>query len=239
MDPEGDTMPIETVPGTSLTYYLVAFDALGNERDEGGAPISRKILEALSGKPITDVFLISHGWQGDVPAARRQYGRWLGAMAASHADMAHMHELRPGFHPLLIGLHWPSLPWGDEELGGDAVSFDATAISPLDQLIEAYAERIADTPAARTALQTIFQAALRDIAPARLSLEAGEAYEVLNREASLPSEGEGAAPGADREPFDPERLFQAAEAEPVSFGGGVSVANYGQNLMLLLMLQSS
>lgn len=216
-------MPIEAVPGTSLTYYLVAFDALGNERDEDGVPISRKILEALSGEPITDVFLISHGWQGDVPAARRQYGRWLGAMASNQADLAHMHEVWPGFRPLLIGLHWPSLPWGDEELGGDAVSFDPTAVSPVEQLIDAYAARIAGTPAARTALQTIFHAALRDIAPARLSLAVGEAYEVLNREASLRSEGEGAAPGADREPFDPQRLFQAAEAEPVSFGGGVGL----------------
>ena len=218
-------MPIEAVPGSSLTYYLVAFDALGNERDEGGAPISRKILEALAGEPITDVFLISHGWQGDVPAARRQYGRWLGAMAFNQADVAHMHEVRRGFRPLLVGLHWPSLPWEDEELGGGAVSFDATAISPVEELIEAYAARIADTPAARTALQTIFQVALKDIAPARLSLEVGEAYEVLNREAALRSEGEGAAPGADREPFDPQRVFQATEAEPVSFGGGVGLTS--------------
>ena len=41
-------MPIEAVPSSSLTYYLVAFDALGNERDEGGAPISRKIWKLLS-----------------------------------------------------------------------------------------------------------------------------------------------------------------------------------------------
>ncbi len=30
-------MPIETVPGTELTYYLIAFDAAGRERtDEPG-----------------------------------------------------------------------------------------------------------------------------------------------------------------------------------------------------------
>ena len=30
------------------------------------------------------------------------------------------------FRPLLIGLHWPSLPFGDEELsGGGAASFAA------------------------------------------------------------------------------------------------------------------
>jgi hypothetical protein len=35
---------------------------------------------------------------------------------------------------------------------------------------------------------------------------------------SLRSEGEGAAPGSDREPFDPESIFQAAESAEVNFG---------------------
>ena len=42
-----------------------------------------RILGELASEPYTDVFLISHGWMGDVPAAVGQYDRWIGAMAAS------------------------------------------------------------------------------------------------------------------------------------------------------------
>ena len=68
-------MPIETVPGSDIRYYLVAFDKEGNERDEGGL-LSRRVAEAVAdtAQPVTDVFLMSHGWMGDVPAARDQYG---------------------------------------------------------------------------------------------------------------------------------------------------------------------
>ncbi len=212
-------MPIETVSGTSLNYYLVAFDAAGTERnDDPDGLMSEKILDALSSEPITDVFLISHGWQGDIPAAQRQYQKWIAAMAANQADIEQIKQVRPGFRPLLIGLHWPSLPWGDEELGGDSVSFDTTNVAPVEQWIDEYADRLADTPACRQALNTIFTAAMEDIAPTTLSPLVREAYEVLNQEASLGSEGEGAAPGSDREPFDPESIFQAAEAADVSFG---------------------
>ena len=212
-------MPIETVPGTSLKYYLVAFDAAGNERDEPGGKLSQQILDVLSREPITDVFLISHGWLGDIPDARRQYNKWIGAMASNQADIEQIQQARSGFRPLLIGLHWPSKPWGDEDLGGDSVSFVPNPGNPVEESIAQYAQRIADTDPARQALQTIFTAAMEDIAPAKLPSEVREAYLVLNQEASLDSEGVGAAPGSDRESFDPESIFQAAVAEPVNFGG--------------------
>jgi hypothetical protein len=213
-------MPIETVPGTSLKYYLVTFDASGNEGDESDGKISQKLLEVLANEPITDVFIFSHGWLADIPAARRQYNKWLGAMAEQKDDIDQIRQARPGFRPLLIGLHWPSMPWGDEELGGSSVSFEPSTVTPVEQLIDQYAERIADTAASRQALQTIFSAAMEDMAPPSLPPEVKDAYEVLNREAGLGSEGEGAAPGADREPFDPEKIYQAAEDELVSFGNG-------------------
>ena len=39
-------MPIESVPGTSLHYYLLSYDAEGNERPENGSLLSRRLLEA-------------------------------------------------------------------------------------------------------------------------------------------------------------------------------------------------
>jgi hypothetical protein len=114
-----------------------------------------------------------------------------------------------------VGLHWPSLPWGDEELTGPGVSFDsATAVG---KLVDDYAERIANTAAAREALARIFEAALDDMAPPTLPEQVRDAYRVLDREANLAEAREGAAPGADREPFDPERAYQN-EREEISFG---------------------
>ena len=42
-----------------------------------------------------------------------QYNRWIKSDAGSGADRCD----GANFKPMWIGLHWPSLPWGDEELG--------------------------------------------------------------------------------------------------------------------------
>jgi len=211
-------MPIEAVPGTNLTYYLIAFDAAGNERTEAsGEKLSRRVEEILAREPITDVFLMSHGWKGDLPGAREQYERWIGAMAQCNDDIAQMRQTRPDFRPLLIGLHWPSLPYGDESMSG-GVSFSVSG-DAVEVLIDQAAERIADTPAARAALRIIFNAAAEEVAPASLPPDVRAAYTALNREAALGDEGVTGAPGADREPFDPEHFYQAIQQDPVSFGG--------------------
>lgn len=218
-------MALEQIPGTSLSYYLIAFDKNGRERtdDPDGGTFSRKALADLAAGPVTDVFLLSHGWKGDLEAARDQYSRWIAAMLTCPDDIARMRALRPNFRPLLIGLHWPSLPFGDEEFGGGATAFDAAAMPSLDDLIDTYADRIADTPAARAALRTIFEAAIEESDPAVMPPAVVDAYRTLNREGGLGESEEGAAPGADREPFDPEQAYQNARAsagdDPQSFGG--------------------
>ncbi len=218
-------MPIEEVSGTGLSCHLVTFDAGGRERVEpDGELASHRALTVLAGEPVTDVFLFSHGWQGDVPAARMQYDAWIRAMADCKADVERMDEARGGaFRPLLIGLHWPSLPFGDEELsGGGAASFAApagAAAVEVEAMVDAYAARIADTPAAREALRVIIERAIDDVAPDELPREVADACTLLDRESGMGSAGEGAQPGADREPFDPERVYRAVqEEEAVSFG---------------------
>jgi hypothetical protein len=225
-------MPVRTIPGAGLDYYLVCVDGTGAERTDDPDGIDGRLIarveEALAAQPYTDVFLMSHGWMGDVPAAVRQYDAWIGAMAACEDDLAWARRTRPGFSPLLVGLHWPSLPFGDEELGGGPdVSFatpvvGAVALPDTAALVDAYADRLADTPAARDALQTIFNAATTDTAPLELSDEVVEAYRVLDREAGLGSGGPANAPGSDRESFDPAEAYETAvdEEGDVSFGIG-------------------
>src|SRR2546428_12477860 len=109
-------MTIEYIPTTNLTYYLIAYDADGNERsDDPDGLMSQRILEVLRNEPVTDVFLLCQGWQTDLPAARQQYTAWISAMAQCTDDIQQLQRERPAFQPLFIGLHWPSLAWADEE----------------------------------------------------------------------------------------------------------------------------
>jgi len=211
-------MPLETLPEISLNYYLIAFDAQGNERTEPNGLLSQQLAALLSHEPITDVFIFSHGWLGDIPAAKNQYNNWIKAMASQHADQQNIQQHRlqntgRNFRPLLIGLHWPSKPWGDEELSFSAVSFSPQPSTSLEQLIEHYTQRLADTSKVRQALQTIFTTATQILNPPQLPQQVRDAYEVLNQETALGSEGEGAAPGDDRESFDAEMIFESAEEE--------------------------
>ena len=210
-------MPIQTSPASATKYHLIAFDGAGSERtDDAAGMMSERILADIKAAGATDIFILSHGWQGDMPAAIQQYDKWIDAAARCTADLDALKNARPGFTPFTIGIHWPSLAWGDEEIPTGSVSF-APGASPLEGLVSKYAARLADTPAARTALRTIITAALTDIAPDTMPAEVSAAYTALNREAGLASGGPAAGPGADREPFDPERVYAAAQ-DSTSFG---------------------
>jgi hypothetical protein len=224
-------MPIEKVDNTDLTYYLVCYDGDGKEQDDGGGKLSDRVCKSIHDDPITDVFIMSHGWQGDIPAAKDQYNRWIQAMAKCEADRKQIREIRKDFTPLLVGFHWPSRPWGDEEVGvGGGASFAApggqagSLEDAIAHYVELYADRIADTPAARAALTTIFSAAARGTPPGnKLPPDVAEAYRTLDRESGMGEGGPGAAPGDDREPFNPDLAYanaRPAPGQPASFGGG-------------------
>jgi hypothetical protein len=214
-------MPIRALPGTDLTYALIVFDENGTERAEpDGSEMSETVVKRLTdaAQPITDVFFTAHGWQGDVPAAIAQFDRWIGAVAAQDADIAAARARPGGFAPLIVGLHWPSLPFGDEAIpagGGALLSADANTASGD---VDTWAQRIADTPRARDAIRAILDAAGRpggaDAPPPALVA----AYKTLFDESGLETGGSAAPPGADQEGFDPAAMIaqskQAAGAAP-------------------------
>ncbi len=214
-------MPLEEVPGHSVRYHLIAYDAHGNERAEGDGHHSTAVLTGAAADPPTDAFVFSHGWNGDMPAARRQYGEWISTMLDQPEERERLAERPGGFRPLLIGLHWPSKAWGDEELGSSSFEVaPSTANADLTGLVDRYTERLGDTPAIREALRTIVTHALDDAAPLQLPEPVRQAYTTIDAELSLGGAGEGAAPGDDREPFDAEAMYQACQLEEVvSFGG--------------------
>ena len=210
-------MGYHTIPGTDHTYGLIAYDSDGNERLEAGTKFSQKLLEVASTEPITNVFFFSHGWKGDVPAAIEQYDSWIGALMAS-ADIAKAEKAFPGFRPLLIGLHWPSLPWGSEEARSDG-SFAASSAPAPDQMLEDMVQRLGDRPGIRGPLETIFEAARHDMSPDTLPDSVRQAYLDLNDALGLGNGGVSAPPDADREGFDPEESYQAAMEDSANFGG--------------------
>src|SRR6185437_3282617 len=101
------SMPTRRIPNTDVKYELLIYDAHGTERQEAdGTLLSERVCAAAAAAapPITDVFLSSHGWKGDVPAAIDQYDRWIGEVARLEADRTMARTRYPGFNPLIIGL---------------------------------------------------------------------------------------------------------------------------------------
>ncbi len=224
LTPTVRTNPREQVVGTDLSYYLLNYDANSQERlDHPAGKISTHILSAIESEPITDIFLFSHGWRGDVPAAKEQYQGWIKAMADCTADRAKIRTARPGFRPMLIGLHWPSEPWGDETLSGGVSFGPASMDASVSRLVDDYAARLEDTPNVRAALTVIIEAAQTNAEPDKLPDDVLAAYKELDAVVALPQGGVASAPGADWDGFDPEGVYESALQESraqssVSFG---------------------
>ena len=224
-------MPVRTVADTNARYYLVCFDENGKERREPDASMLSATVVRLIGDPvegITDIFFASHGWKGDVPAALEQYDRWVGEMARS-PDHAASSAARPGFKAIVVGLHWPSLPFGDENIAAEDGLLSYESDANVERQIEQYAASIGDTPAARTAIRTILAAARRDDGQHdALPEEVRDAYDKLFAEAFPVDIGGGtlgAPPGADHGDWDPDAIYHAARnaesADSIVGGAGL------------------
>ena len=211
-------MPLRTIPNSNATYSLIAFDARGRERKDDpqgiGGVMSARVIQDAKADPPSHIFFFSHGWKGDVPAAIDQYNRWIKAMIDLPDDSAAMGA---GFKPLWIGLHWPSQPWGDDEIGTN--SFEASSVSS-GELVERYVSRLGGDPEeVRKLLQVIFRE--NDINAGATALPANvvQAYDSLAAAIGRHSGGPEAAPDNDDAPFDAVAAFDAANEAGDAFGG--------------------
>jgi hypothetical protein len=215
-------MPIRKIPNTQQDYYLINFDSDGKERAaDGGAVLSQVVVDELKNQPVTDVFVMSHGWLGDIDDAKAQYDKWMTNLWNCADDREAMMKKRPDFRPLLIGLHWPSKPFGNEDAGG---AFDFDAAGGADDLVgTAVEEQLALLNASdeiRPQLETIFKAYQELDSPDKLPGGVRDAYLEINQKLGIDSE--------DREAFDPEDIFQNSidadreQDDFVNFGGGFS-----------------
>lgn len=217
-------MSVEYSPECSVPYHFVCYDARGQERRGAQGMASAELLKAAQSQQPTDVFLFAHGWNADPRAALDQYGRWIDTMAASAPERHRLTARAEGFRPFLVGLHWPSKAWADEEL--TTISYtaeDEPVPTSQHDLVAEYAERLGDGPGTKSAIRTIVESALTDAAPPALPNDVRDAYTRLNANLGLGEAKAGAPPGSDRELFDAEETYQAAllmdVVEPFPFAG--------------------
>ncbi len=77
---------------SSREYHLVSFDEEGIERLEPDGQRQSETIARLLRDPTaayTHVLLMSHGWKGDLPAARAEYDAWVEIAAAARSDAGH------------------------------------------------------------------------------------------------------------------------------------------------------
>jgi hypothetical protein len=207
-------------------YTLAVYDSHGNERkDLDGDFGSDKALAQLQHDGITDVFLMCHGWEQDMQDAIGIYDAWTSrALFPCTDDIAKLGTIRPGFKPLLVGVHWPSKPWGDENV---VQSFDVAGGAPAFDPVADYSERLGGTPEVNDAVKHVFSAIGDSANPTVMTPQVEKAYRNLDKALKLGADGPGGAPGSDRPPFDPQEVFAAARqaAGPTPSFSGFSIDN--------------
>ncbi|MBA2355476.1 MAG: hypothetical protein H0V80_12505 [Acidobacteria bacterium] len=218
-------MPFETIPGTTERYAHLCFDKDGRERaddpDGVNGRLSEQVLARAAQDQPTHVFIFCHGWKGDIDSSRDQYNHWIGAMLALTEDRT---AVPLPFRPLWVGLHWPSLPFGNEELSADdARDFDVdegTAQSP-DQIKATYLDRLDLGPEAEPLIDRILRQHRQNAAAPELPEDARQAYAELAALAGYTSDGPTGPPDAEGAPFDPDLAFARGNAaEGSDFAGG-------------------
>ena len=209
-------MPFRRAPQTGYGYYLIELDASGAEQAEGGVMLSATVLAQVGENNPTDIFVASHGWLADVSSAQSQYDSWIDTVVSEGSnggDFARELIRQPAYKSVAIGVHWPSLPFGDEgaTMAADPFAEEAKQASAL--LVDRYAARIADSDAARSALHAILSAAdtiaqsgnAKDLAAGNLPPGLADAYQTLFLESGL---GKGGEPVAEPGLFDPGQAIR-------------------------------
>ena len=223
-------MPIKTIPNSNIPYYLISYNKQGNERhddpDVSNGILSQEVIRQAQSGNYTDIFFSSHGWKGDIPAAIDQYNRWMGAMLQCKEDIARLKARSQGFKPLIIGLHWPSLPYGEEEYTHsssaensdnnelDTGSLDFGLSEDATSKYESYeyaVDSISDSDNAKKALKTILNSPEAETSSDELPEELEAAFNTLIAEFTIGDASN--APGEDNPAIDAKSLYEVVKQE--------------------------
>ncbi|QGQ19283.1 hypothetical protein GC089_08625 [Cellulomonas sp. JZ18] len=137
----------------TFPYQEVELEKDGSVHDRRQVDAALTMLEE---EHVGDVLLLVHGWNNDVPAARRMYDRLMTSLEGVRPQVDGAGDLRIG----VVGVLWPSIRWADDVAGGGASAAESAAALQAD-----IADRVED-PAAAARLEALVPR-LRDSAPAR------------------------------------------------------------------------
>lgn len=118
---------METI--SDFPYFEVQFNKEGAIHDQEEV---RQALEFLSKRKVTDLFVISHGWNNDMEEARALYDNFFASMRAE------LNNNRPaGLGPrefAILGILWPSKKFADEDLIASGAASVGMAISEEEEM---------------------------------------------------------------------------------------------------------
>jgi hypothetical protein len=226
-----------------LPSFDVEFDKRGQVIDPAQVGA---VVDAVSG--LTDLIVISHGWNDNIAEARALYDRFFDSV-----DTLQAQDLVAGLGGRSCGqlrIFWPSKKFEDSELipGGGAAGMTAASDLALLDLLEKLKndpQRLgvpgapADDPAREAAV-----ARAQELVPS-LEQDAGARQEFVTELRSILNPGDAHPEDGSKEFFelDPEELFQAWEegvVAPVATprGGAAVIGGTGEGAVGLRELVS-
>src|SRR5215471_13570142 len=98
-------MPPSTVAG--FPYSEIEFDETGQLTVPGGTVL---VAEQVRSRPVTDLFVLCHGWNNSHGKARRGFTRFAQQMRDVLDERGAVADRTIG----VIGVIWPAMRWADE-----------------------------------------------------------------------------------------------------------------------------
>jgi hypothetical protein len=89
-------------------HWQISFDRVGT----ADAALRAAMIDQITKADITDLIVMSHGWNASPGSAGRLYERWLGMLPP-------LMPTQSGARPGTIGVYWPAMLWPDEPSPGD------------------------------------------------------------------------------------------------------------------------
>jgi pimeloyl-ACP methyl ester carboxylesterase len=122
--------------------FDIMYDVGGHLVDEAAEADALAYFETPPGNGVTDVFVISHGWNNDIAEARNLYAAFFNSLRSTAA------QVTLGARSLaVVALFWPSKKFADTaQIPGGAAGFSALADMKLSGQLDQLAELFASDP---------------------------------------------------------------------------------------------
>lgn len=205
-------------------YWEMAFDESGqpaNPTETG------QLLAELPGQALTDLFIMSHGWNNDTQAARNLYAHFFGQIRALIDGGQAPNTAAIG----IVGVLWPAMRWADEAPPAQAGGAMAVHVRPSDATLATDLKAMYTDPAQQQALDELARLlATRPRDPAALA----RFQQLLKPLVATPDASAAPEDNGDQAMLrdDPQHLFRyfSAVATHPQGGGAMGIGDVFGNL---------